>query len=155
MMELCEVTKANLNNLKGLDITKAKVKTRINELALSDEGKRTLLSQTFRLQDFLKTLEDAVKEIIREQAQKSGIGDEPLILETENGNITVTPKESVVLLEVKATEILESKNLLQECSEVKLSLEKIRKLKKANVITEQEWLEMTVKGEPVFAVSIK
>jgi len=155
MNEICEVTKANLNNLKGLDVTKVKVRQKINDLALNDEGLRTVLSQTFRLQDFLKVVEDAVKEHVRERAVRSGIGEEPLVIETPNGNITVTPRESVVLLETRATEILESKGLVRECSEIKLSLEKIRKLKKANVITEKEWLEMTVKGEPVLAVSIK
>jgi hypothetical protein len=153
--EICEVTKANLNTLKGLDVTKEKVRAKINELNLSDDGFRTLLSQVSRLQDFTKTVEEATKELVREKAIKSGIGDEALIIETENGNITVTPKESVILLETVADRILNEKGLLQECTKGTLDMEKIKKLKKANVITEAEWLEMTVKGEATYAVSIK
>lgn len=156
-LELHSVSKANLNTLKGLDITKEIIKTRVRNLAFTEEGLRRILSQSSRLSDFCATIDRAIKDVIIEKAKANGITDETMIIETDEGNITITPRESVILLEETATRILQQKKTgtLSECSKVTLDLDKIRKLKKANVITEEEWLEMTVKGQPTYAISIK
>jgi hypothetical protein len=151
--DLVKLTQANLNDCRKLDTALEKVKNQA--LSMTDEALTIVLTQSRRISEWVESVQKALKEAAIEKAKAKGFDGKHCQIETDAGLIEITAKETTVLIETEAQKILSDKGLLEECTTKELDMEKIKKLKKANVITNEEWLKITVSGEPTYAVSIK
>jgi len=153
---LVALTKISLNNPDSFKVDKEKYKGEF--LKLKNQDLRGAFLFADRMQrwstEVLKVLKD-VALIKATSYEKNSDGSYSIPFPHGNGKIVFKPRVNSVLKENVAYDILLRKGILDECRKVSYDIDKIKAYRKANVISEEEFNEMYVSGEPTYNLSFE